>query len=240
MDTILTIDTSTTVCSVAISAEGECLDSLKDESGNSHSRVIGVFTQQLLQKADNNGWRIVAVSLSMGPGSYTGLRIGTSFAKGLCYGMDIPLIAVPTLKIMAWEVANRLKADGINDALLCPMIDARRMEVYSAVYDCGLNEIESTKANIIDSTSFSNLLECHKIYYFGNGSGKCKETIKHTNAQFIDGVTPLATNMTSMAWEAYRKKEFADTAYFEPFYLKDFIATTPKNKFKIYEQPTRK
>ncbi len=201
----------------------------KDESGNSHSRVIGVFTQQLLQEADSNGWKVAAVALSQGPGSYTGLRIGTSFAKGLCYGMDIPLIAIPTLKIMAWAVAQRLKAEGVHsDALLCPMIDARRMEVYSAVYNMELNEVEAVSAKIIDQESFSDLLANRKIYFFGNGSNKCKDAITSHNATFIDGVNPLATDMAVMAHEAYNKKEFADVAYFEPFYLKDFIATKPK------------
>lgn len=229
MNTILNIDTSTTVCSVALSAGGECLSMRKDESGNNHSRVIGVFTQQLLQEADSNGWKVAAVALSQGPGSYTGLRIGTSFAKGLCYGMDIPLIAIPTLKIMAWTVAQRLKAEGVHtDALLCPMIDARRMEVYSAVYNMELNEVEAVSAKIIDHESFSDLLANRKIYFFGNGSNKCKDAITSHNATFIDGVNPLATDMAVMAHEAYNKKEFADVAYFEPFYLKDFIATKPK------------
>lgn len=229
MNTILNIDTSTTVCSVALSAGGECLSMRKDESGNNHSRVIGVFTQQLLQEADSNGWKVAAVALSQGPGSYTGLRIGTSFAKGLCYGMDIPLIAIPTLKIMAWAVAQRLKAEGVHtDALLCPMIDARRMEVYSAVYDMELNEVEAVSAKIIDHESFSDLLANRNIYFFGNGSNKCKDAITSHNATFIDGVNPLAVDMAVMAHEAYNKKEFADVAYFEPFYLKDFIATKPK------------
>lgn len=229
MNTILNIDTSTTVCSVALSAGGECLSMRKDESGNNHSRVIGVFTQQLLQEADSNGWKVAAVALSQGPGSYTGLRIGTSFAKGLCYGMDIPLIAIPTLKIMAWAVAQRLKAEGVHtDALLCPMIDARRMEVYSAVYNRELNEAEAVSAKIIDQESFSGLLANRKIYFFGNGSNKCKDAITSHNAIFIDGVNPLAVDMAVMAHEAYNKKEFADVAYFEPFYLKDFIATKPK------------
>ncbi len=229
MNTILNIDTSTTVCSVALSAGGECLSMRKDESGNNHSRVIGVFTQQLLQEAESKGWKVAAVALSQGPGSYTGLRIGTSFAKGLCYGMDIPLIAIPTLKIMAWAVAQRLKAEGVHtDALLCPMIDARRMEVYSAVYDMELNEAEAVSAKIIDQESFSDLLANRKIYFFGNGSNKCKDAITSHNATFIDGVNPLAVDMAVMAHEAYNKKEFADVAYFEPFYLKDFIATKPK------------
>lgn len=231
MNAILNIDTSTTVCSVALFSDGECIASRVDDSGNSHSRVIGVFTRDIMAEAEKRGCKIVAVALSIGPGSYTGLRIGTSFAKGLCYGLEIPLIAIPTLKIMASAVAKRLKKEGRDtDALLCPMIDARRMEVYSAIYDMNLSEVEPTNANIIDAQSLSHLLSEKKIYLFGNGSGKCKEIINSNNAIFIDGITPLATDMAEMAQKAYCNKEFADLAYFEPFYLKDFIATKPKNR----------
>lgn len=231
MDAILNIDTSTTVCSVALISDNECLTVRSDSAGDSHSRLIGVFVKEILEQAKANDWNVVAVALSIGPGSYTGLRIGASFAKGLCYGLDIPLITVPTLKIMASAVAKKLTADGADPSiLLCPMIDARRMEVYSALYDQSLNEVEPTKANIIDGTSFTETLAQRRICFFGNGSGKCKDAITHSNACFIDGITPFATDMADMAWEAYRKKEFADVAYFEPFYLKDFIATKPKNK----------
>ena len=232
MDAILNIDTSTTVCSVALMTENECLAVRSDFEGNNHSRVIGVFAKEILEDAKKNGWNVCAAALSVGPGSYTGLRIGASFVKGLCYGLDIPLVTIPTLEIMSWSVAQKLIVEGANaDALLCPMIDARRMEVYSAIYDLNINEVEQTKANIIDSQSFEELLKEHTIYFFGNGSTKCKDTITHPNAKFIDGIVPLATNMQSMAWNAYRKQAFANVAYFEPFYLKDFIATKP-NKLK--------
>ncbi len=226
MQAILNIDTSTTVCSVALATETEVVVCKVDAEGNNHSKVIGRFVKEIEEEAKQKGVEICAVALSQGPGSYTGLRIGTSFAKGFCYGKDIPLIAIPTLKIMASGV--REKTD--SDTLLCPMIDARRMEVYSAVYDRELNEVEMVKANIIDENSFADLLAKRKICFFGNGSGKCRQVLTSNNAMFLDGVSPMATEMYKMAWEAYRNKNFVDVAYFEPFYLKEFVATVPKNK----------
>lgn len=227
MKTILTIDTTTTVCSVALASESGIVESRIDHTGNNHSKVIGVFVQDMLEVAKQKGAEICAVALSQGPGSYTGLRIGASFAKGFCYGNSIPLIAIPTLKIMASAAARETDAS----TLLCPMIDARRMEVYSAIYDTSLNEIEATKANIIDENSFKEILETKKIAFFGNGSSKCSKVLgQNPNAVFIDGIDPLATEMGTMAWQAYNNSEFVDVAYFEPFYLKEFIATIPKNK----------
>ncbi|MCQ2336340.1 MAG: tRNA (adenosine(37)-N6)-threonylcarbamoyltransferase complex dimerization subunit type 1 TsaB [Paludibacteraceae bacterium] len=228
MEAIITIDTSTTVCSVALVTESECLAYREDTSGNNHSKVIGVFVKEILAEAKRLNADVRAVALSKGPGSYTGLRIGTSFAKGLCYGMDIKLIAIPTLKIMAAPVAQMLKERGETDSVMCPMIDARRMEVYNALYDMDLNEVLPTAATIIDADSFSEHLSDKKIYFFGNGSGKCKETIVSPNAVFLEGVAPLAVNMREMAFEAYNNNRFEDVAYFEPFYLKEFIATKSK------------
>lgn len=227
MKAILNIDTTTTVCSVALATESGVTASRIDRSGNNHSKVIGVFTRDILEEAKQNGVEICAVALSQGPGSYTGLRIGASFAKGFCYGNNIPLIAIPTLKIMAGTVAKTVEN---KDALLCPMIDARRMEVYSAVFDTNLNEVEPVKANIIDADSFSGLMKDKEIYFFGNGSAKCAKVLTSACAKFIEGIDPLATEMGTMAWQAYNNGEFVDVAYFEPFYLKEFIATIPKNK----------
>lgn len=225
METIINIDTSTTVCSVALVTETECLAYREDTSGNNHSKVIGVFVKEILGEAKRLNADVKAVALSKGPGSYTGLRIGSSFAKGLCYGMDIKLIAVPTLKVMAAPVAQMLKERGETDSILCPMIDARRMEVYNALYDLDLNELSATAATIIDADSFSEHLSDKKIYFFGNGSGKCRDTIVSSNAVFIENIAPLAVNMREMAFEAYKNNNFEDVAYFEPFYLKEFIAT---------------
>jgi len=228
MRAILAIDTTTTVCSVAaVTEDGAILASRADYEGNNHSKVIGVFAKEVVEEAKAKGAEICAVALSQGPGSYTGLRIGASFAKGYCYGNSLPLIAVPTLKLMASAAAKQTEAG----TLLCPMIDARRMEVYSAVYDSKLNEIEPVGANIIDESSYSNLLKESKIAFFGNGSAKCSKVLgSNANALFIEGIAPLATEMGAMAWAAYNNGEFVDVAYFEPFYLKEFIATIPKNK----------
>lgn len=170
-----------------------------------------------------------AVSVSAGPGSYTGLRIGVSTAKGLCYGYDIPLIAVDTLKIISKNALTGITEK--KDVLLCPMIDARRMEVYTALYNTDLEVIRPVSAEIISENSFAEILEEKTIYFFGNGSGKCKSIITHPNARFLDNAVPLAENMMQLAEHKFSQKEFVDTAYFEPFYLKEFQATTPKKMF---------
>lgn len=228
MPVILHIETSTSVCSVALSKDNCCLKQKTSFDGPSHNVLLSVFIQELLDYAREAQLRIDAVAISAGPGSYTGLRIGTATAKGLCFGYDIPLIAVNTLKIMAKEVVETKNTE--KNTLLCPMIDARRMEVYSALFDSRLEEIRETKAEIINENSFSDLLEKHKILFFGNGAEKCKSLFTQTNAIFADNIHPLAKNMITLAEEKFGQKEFADLAYFEPFYLKDFIATTPKNK----------
>lgn len=169
-----------------------------------------------------------AVALSIGPGSYTGLRIGTSFAKGLCYGCDLKLITIPTLKIIAQNAKEKYNIE--DDALLCPMIDARRMEVYNCIYDAQLNEVRATEPQIIDENSFADILKDKKIYFFGNGAEKCKPFITHENAIFLSEVYPLATSMIKLAEEAFSREDFADVAYFEPFYLKAAHVTVPKNQ----------
>ena len=167
-----------------------------------------------------------AVSVGMGPGSYTGLRIGVSTAKGPCYALDIPLIAVDTLKVMA---SNRQVNSGNTESLLCPMIDARRMEVYTAVYDSALNEINPVSAKIIDEDSFADLLATKKIVFFGDGAEKCVETLgANANATFITTFENSASDMSAEAFDRFNEQVFEDIAYFEPYYLKDFVATTPK------------
>lgn len=225
MATILHIDTATSVCSLSIAVNGRIIAKRENRDGQNHGKLIGVFTRELL---DETALRPDAVALSMGPGSYTGLRIGTSFAKGLCYGMDIKLIAIPTLKIIA-EGARKAVSVEEND-IICPMIDARRMEAYTAFYNNALTEIRATSADIIDSGSYADTLASHRIYFCGDGSGKCKETITDRNAIFLDNIVPLAENMATLAEEAYNNSQFEDVAYFEPFYLKEFIAIKPKNK----------
>ena len=228
MSKTLNIETSTTVCSVSLSENGICKCVRENFSGNNHSELIGVFVQGVLAEAAIEPKDLDAVSLSIGPGSYTGLRIGTSFAKGLCYGTDIPLITIPTLKIIAQNAKEKYNIE--EDALLCPMIDARRMEVYCCVYDSKLNEVRATEPQIIDENSFADILKDKKVYFFGNGAAKCKPFITHENAIFLDEVYPLATSMISLTEEAFAKNDFADVAYFEPFYLKAAHVTMPKNQ----------
>ncbi len=228
MSKILNIETSTTVCSVSISENGICKCFRENFNGNNHSELIGVFVQEVLEESGFLPKELDAVALSIGPGSYTGLRIGTSFAKGLCYGSDLKLITIPTLKIIAENVIGTYDIE--DDALLCPMIDARRMEVYNCIYDAQLNEIRETMPEIIDENSFSEILKEKKIYFFGNGAEKCKPFITHENAIFLDKVYPHANSMIKLAEEAFNNNEFADVAYFEPFYLKAANVTMPKNQ----------
>ena len=228
MSKILNIETSTTVCSVSISENGACKCFRENFNGNNHSELIGVFVQGVLVEAGLEPQNLDAVALSIGPGSYTGLRIGTSFAKGLCYGTDIPLITIPTLKIIAQNAKEKYNIE--EDALLCPMIDARRMEVYCCFYDSKLNEVRATEPQIIEENSFADILKDKKVYFFGNGAEKCKQYITHKNAIFLDEVYPLATSMIALSEEAFAKNDFADVAYFEPFYLKAAHVTVPKNQ----------
>lgn len=226
MPIILSIETATTVCSCSLSRDGEILLNRESYKGQSHASLLGVFVNEMMEYARLNNLKIDAIAVSSGPGSYTGLRIGVSEAKGLSYGLGIPMIAIPTAKIMASMIRD--KAD--QETLLCPMIDARRMEVYATFFNQQLNVVRKTSADIIESDTYDNLLDEHKIVFFGNGSAKCKEVSTHPNAIFIDDVHPLASAMISLAEEAYAVKDFVDSAYFEPFYLKEFVATTPKNK----------
>ena len=228
MSKILNIETSTTVCSVSISEDGACKCFRENFNGNNHSELIGVFVQEVLAESGIQPKDLDAVALSIGPGSYTGLRIGTSFAKGLCYGSDLKLITIPTLKIIAQNAKEKYNIE--DEALLCPMIDARRMEVYNCIYDANLNEVRETQPEIIDENSFAEILKEKKIYFFGNGAEKCKTFITHENAIFLSEVYPLATSMVTLSQAAFEIEDFADVAYFEPFYLKAAHVTMPKNQ----------
>lgn len=228
MSVILSIETSTTVCSTSLSKDGICLLDKHNFEGPSHASLLSVYVQSMLDHAKKHALRPDAIAVSRGPGSYTGLRIGVSTAKGLCMGFDVPLIAIDTLKIMAFAVLQKHNIE--SNALLCPMIDARRMEVYAAFFDEKTNCVRHTSADIIDSDSYADLLEKHPIYFFGNGAEKCKTTLRHPNAFFIDDIHPLAKDMAWMASEAFEQKKFEDIAYFEPFYLKEFMTTTSKKK----------
>jgi len=198
----------------------------EDREGPSHAVSLGVFADEALSFIDSSGLPLDAVAVSCGPGSYTGLRIGVSLAKGIAYGRDVPLIAVPTLKVLCVPVL--LYREIPEDAWLCPMIDARRMEVYTALYDRALNEKKEVTAEIIDENSFLDVLEERPVWFFGNGAAKCREKITHPNACFVEDIHPLATMMAPLAEKAFLDRQFVDVAYFEPFYLKEFIATQPK------------
>jgi len=227
MSCILNIETSTSVCSVALSQDGQNIFTKEDLKGPSHATALGLFVDEALSFADNHAIPLDAVAVSCGPGSYTGLRIGVSMAKGVCYGRNLPLIGIPTLKALSVPVL--LYHDELpEDALLCPMIDARRMEVYAAVYNRSLKPVCDIAANIIDENSYKELLDVQPIYFFGDGADKCKDKIKHRNAHFIDGMQPLAKMMFPLAEKAMAEESFEDVAYFEPFYLKEFVASKPK------------
>lgn len=227
MSCILNIETSTNVCSVALSQDGVCLYEDVNMEGPSHAQVLAGYVKNAVSFADSHAIPIDAIAISKGPGSYTGLRIGVSEAKGVAYGRDAKLLSVPTLKLLTVPIL--LGHEELpEDALLCPMIDARRMEVYCALYDRALNEVVRTQALVIDSDSFKEYLDKRPIYFMGNGADKCVETIQHPNAHFIKNIVPRAKNMIPLAEMAMAKEQFEDVAYFEPFYLKEFVATKSK------------
>ena len=226
MSCIINIETSTNVCSLTVSQDGADIFTKEDHSGPNHAVKLGEFVDEGLSFADSHAIPVDAVAVSCGPGSYTGLRIGVSMAKGICYGRGVKLIAVPTLELMAVPVLLHHEIE--EDALLCPMIDARRMEVYAAVYDRSLREVRAIGADIVEADTYKQYLDEHPVYFFGDGSAKCREVITHPNAHFIDGILPLAKNMFPLAEKAMMRGEFQDAAYFEPFYLKEFVALKSK------------
>ncbi len=227
MSCILNIDTSTNVCSVAVSQDGTCIFDKQDTLDPKHREKLGTFVDETLAFIDNNNLSLDAVAVSGGPGSYTGLRVGVSMAKGICYGRGVKLLAVPTLELLAVPVL--LHHEKIEEnALLVPMIDARRMEVYSAVYDRALKEVRGIQADVVDENTYKEYLDRGPVYFFGNGAEKCMETINHPNAHLIKGVDALAKNMFPLAEKRIAQEKFEDVAYFVPFYLKDFVAKQAK------------
>jgi tRNA threonylcarbamoyladenosine biosynthesis protein TsaB len=233
MNLILNIETATEICSVALSNGEGIIDYRENSEGKSHASQLTVFIDEILKANQLKVEDLSAVAISMGPGSYTGLRIGVSAAKGLCYAHNTPLLAISTLQIMANQLIDLKGQHALNfpeHALLCPMIDARRHEVYTAMYDARGNIKAGIDAKIIDSSSFQIELNHAEVFFFGNGAAKCKALIVHPNARFIDGIYPSARFMAHLSAEALLHGKFEDIAYFEPFYLKDFVATTPKNK----------
>ncbi|RYE36365.1 MAG: tRNA (adenosine(37)-N6)-threonylcarbamoyltransferase complex dimerization subunit type 1 TsaB [Sphingobacteriaceae bacterium] len=223
MSLILQIETSTTSCSVALAQNGKVLSHRSINQRNIHAEVITVFIDEIFAEHNLKFTELDAVAVSSGPGSYTGLRIGISTAKGLCFSLDKPLIGVETLLAMTAGYLSRFPDPVEEKFLLCPMIDARRMEVYTALFDQDLNRIKETSAEIITAESFQEQLNQHKIIFFGDGAAKCKVILEHPNAVFIDDFLNEAADMTLISAEKFSRNQFEDVAYFEPFYLKDFI-----------------
>ena len=227
MSCILSIETSTNICSVAMSYDGECIFNQENHQGPNHNEILGTFIDEALTFIDTRNITLDAVAVSSGPGSYTGLRIGTSMAKGICYGRDAKLIAVPTLELLAVPVLlGEMVAE--DDALLVPMLDARRMEVYAQVLDRSLKEVRGIQADVVTADTYRAFLDAHEVYFFGNGAAKCMDTIAHPHAHLIENITPLAKNMFPLAEKRLAEGRVEDVAYFVPFYLKDFVAKTPK------------
>lgn len=228
MACILNIETSTTVCSVALAVDGAVVFDKVSFNGPSHATLTGVYVEEALRELKSRSLHLDAVAVSSGPGSYTGLRIGVSVAKGLCFGLGIPLIGIHSLDIMASAAICRQASN--EDVLYCAMLDARRMEVYAAIYDKQLQPIRPASADIITEESYADYLSAQKVCFFGNGSTKCKPVLTSPNALFLDDIHPLASEMAPLAEKAFQNKQFEDVAYFEPFYLKEFQATIAKNK----------
>jgi len=228
MACILHIETSTNVCSVAVSEDGQCIfeQEARSEHGAGAER-LGTMVDEALSFTDNHAIPFDAVAVSCGPGSYTGLRIGVSMAKGVCFGRDLKLIAVPTLELLCVPVLLR-RPDLEENALLCPMLDARRMEVYAALYDRALHEVRPVGADVVDAETYRQWLDERPVYFFGNGAQKCMDAINHPNAHLIDGIEPIAKWMQPLAEKRFLNGQTEDVAYFVPFYLKDFVAIKPK------------
>ena len=231
MSTILHIETSTDVCSVAVSEDSQVIFQQEDHSGPNHAERLGTMVEEALSFTDNHAIPFDAVAVSCGPGSYTGLRIGVSMAKGICYGRDLKLIAVPTLELLCVPVLLREIPE--DDALLCPMLDARRMEVYAGIYTRALKPVREIGADVVTAETYKDYLDAHPVYFFGNGAKKCMETIHHPNAHLIEGIEPLAKWMQPLAERRFLNEQFEDVAYFVPYYLKDFVAKKPKELLNI-------
>lgn len=239
MACILHIETSTNVCSVAVSEDGQCIfDQVERGEKGAGAEHLGTMVDEALSITDSHAIPFDAVSVSCGPGSYTGLRIGVSMAKGICFGRDLKLISVPTLELLCVPVLLKEKvtvkgeaqpAALPDDALLCPMLDARRMEVYAALYDRSLRPVRPVGADVVTADTYREWLDQRPVYFFGNGAAKCMDVINHPNARLLEGVEPLAKWMQPLAERRFLQGQTEDVAYFVPFYLKDFVAIKPKS-----------
>ena len=229
MSCILHIETSASACSVAVSEDSHVIyhDERTSDHKGASAELLGTMVDEALSFTDSHAIPFDAVAVSAGPGSYTGLRIGVSMAKGICFGRDLKLIAVPTLELLCVPVLLGERVS--EDALLCPMLDARRMEVYAAVYDRALKPVRDVQADIVDASTYRQWLDEHPVYFFGNGAAKCMAAINHPNARYVDGIEPLARWMQPLAERRLLNGQTEDVAYFEPFYLKDFVAKVSAN-----------
>ena len=236
MAVILNLETSTEVCSASLSIDGKVVQLRENSSGKNHALQLTLFIEEILAAQKIQIKDLQAVAISGGPGSYTGLRIGVSTAKGICYAAGLNLIAISSLESMANFVINNHAQQGLEvdeNTLFCPMIDARRMEVYTAFYDIRGKQVREIKADIIDNHSYIEYLDARKVIFLGNGAAKCQHTILHQNAIFLPKITTSASHMSALAEKAFQSGKFVNVAYYEPFYLKDFVATIPtKNIFK--------
>ena len=233
MGVILNLETATAVCSVALAVDGKIVALKETSEKNSHAAQITPFISAVFAEAGLDFSQLDAIAVSQGPGSYTGLRISVSTAKGLCYALGKPLIAINTLQAMAFQAKKLIRPSDFDseNTLFCPMIDARRMEVYCALFNASLAMIQKEKAMIIDQNSFEETLDKNPVVFFGDGAPKCKEyLVQHVHAIFYDNILPSATAMIEFSEEKLKAKNFEDLAYFEPFYLKEFVAGKPKVK----------
>lgn len=242
MALILHIESATQVCSVALSQSGELIGLRESTDKNVHSSLITVFIDELMKAAGLTYPSLDAVAVSQGPGSYTGLRIGVSTAKGICYALEKPLIAIGTLESIASGMKSsqgtpsQISGTPSLKILFCPMIDARRMEVYSALFDSNMVPVREVRAEIINEDSFSEYFKDHIIFFAGDGSDKCQPVLgHHENARFLKNFYPSAKYMIDLAESKFNRSEFENVAYFEPFYLKDFIPGIPRVKGLRFE-----
>jgi tRNA threonylcarbamoyladenosine biosynthesis protein TsaB len=227
MPLLLSIETSTSICSVAIHEDGHLLHAIQNQVPQSASSQLAVMIQQALAAAEKKTNQLRGVVVASGPGSYTGLRIGVATAKGICYALQVPLVAVNTLELLAYQFHLAFSKNAERDSIFCPMIDARRMEVYCMLTHSDLSILEPTHAKVIDSTSFEEVLAKQPMYFFGNGADKCKEAITHPKANFISGMVPSADKLGEMGMEKFKRGLFEEITTFEPLYLKDFLIRKP-------------
>lgn len=223
---ILSLETSAKVCSVAIHDQGQLIATKEIHIEQSHASKLAVLVDEVIKESAIKLNQLTAVAVSSGPGSYTGLRIGTSTAKGLCFALDIPLLSIGSLELLAYQLSKQ----NPSNACLCPMIDARRMEVYCEIVDSSLNVVQPIEAKVIEPSSFAELLAEKEIIFFGDGSDKCKDQITHPNAKFVSGIYAAASEMGNPVYQRFLKQQLETVANFEPHYLKEFMIKKPAPK----------